>query len=134
MRKAFVMLLTEEEHNPETLYEKLLVVKSFLELPANNKYCTRVHLDPEAWDLTPPEGDLPRLDNILQYQEIVKVVQTLFAGVDHTWYENNADAAWAYFHEGHVPYQAMVELGFPDDQVLPGTVPHGENVAFASPP
>ena len=126
MRKCFVILMKPEEHNSETLLSKLEVVKKFLELPENNRFGTKVVLnDPEhEWDLTPPmDQPLPRLQDVVQYKEILKAIGMLFASVDRHWCENNEEAAWAYFHEGHVPLEAAANLGFPLDKVMTEKTP-----------
>ena len=58
MRKAFVILMDEDEMTSEALLEKLQVVKTFLERPGSNRYKTKVFI-PENWDLTPPGAVSP---------------------------------------------------------------------------
>ena len=60
-KKAYVLLLDTDEHNPEVLYQKLEIVKDFLEQPENNRFGTKVFLDKDTFDLTPPESEpLPK--------------------------------------------------------------------------
>ena len=119
MRKAFVILMDEDEMTSEALLEKLQVVKTFLERPGSNCYKTKVFI-PENWDLTPPEpSPLPKLDHFLQYKEVISVLRRIYNVVDMTWYQANAQYVDCNFTEGHVPFEAVLDLGFPEDKMLP---------------
>lgn len=126
MRKAFVILMEENEMNQEGLFAKLQVVKSFLELPTSNKYKTKVII-PKDFDLTPPEPTpLAKLDHFLQYKELLNVLKRIYNVVDMTWYQNNQEWTDCYFTEGHIPFEAVVDLGFPEDKCL-AAAPHVTN-------
>lgn len=118
-RKFFVRVLDENETSAESRLECLKIIKRFLEQRENNRYGTAVHIQMPGWDLTPPEpSPLPKLDNYLQYGEIVKLIKDLFDNVDGTWAANNMESAMCFFTEGHIPFAAMADLGFPADSVM----------------
>jgi hypothetical protein len=48
----------------------------------------------------------------------VKIIRQMFDAVDSTWATNNSTAAECYFTEGHIPFQAIQELGFPESKVM----------------
>lgn len=126
MRKTFVILMEPEEMTREGLYAKLLVVKKFFELPTSNAYKTKVVI-PKEWDKTPPEPTpLPKLDEVLQYKEVKKVLSRIYNKADMTWYGANEEEAWCFFNEGHVPFEAVLDLGFPEDRVC-AAAPHVTN-------
>jgi hypothetical protein len=116
-RKAFLRILDEDETAPEKRFEALTVIKTFLEKPENNQYGTNVYI-PKLWDLTPSEPQpLPKLDHVLQYKEIIRIVRDLFDNVDSNWAVNNMESAELFFTEGYVPFQAHNDLGFPMEKV-----------------
>ena len=118
-RKVFVRLLDDNETTPESRKAGLQVIKAFLERPENNKYDTNVYI-PSSWDITPPPpASLRKVDYYLKYEETVKIIRLLFAGVDHHWASDNPISANAFFTAGYIPYQASTDLGFPEDKVVP---------------
>ena len=126
MRKAFIILMEEDEMTKEGLFAKLQVVKAFLELPKANKFKTKVII-PKDWDVTPPEpAPLMKLDHFLQYKEILSVLKRIYNVVDMTWYANNQDWVDCYFTQDHIPFEAVLDLGFPEEKVLPAA-PHITN-------
>jgi hypothetical protein len=123
-RKCLIRLLDPGEDTTEARFEALQVIKNSLEEPANNRFATPVFLNKTAFDLTPPGTTdsypkCPKLDHYLQFEDAVKVVRDLFDNVDAPgWAGNNLDAALTYFTEGHIPYAAFHELGFPLQYVM----------------
>ena len=67
-----------------------------------------------------------KLDHFLQYKEILSVLKRIYNVVDMTWYANNQDWVDCYFTEGHIPFEAVLDLGFPEEKVLPAA-PHITN-------
>ncbi len=119
-RRAFVCVLDEDEANAETMLAKLQVIKRFLEQPENNRYDTRVFIEQPGWDLTPPEpAPLSKLDHVFQYREIVRIIGSLFDNVDATWAVNNQESADCFFTAGYIPFDAVADLGFPVQDVIP---------------
>jgi hypothetical protein len=88
------------------------VIKAFLEEPENNGYGTHVFIEEQGWNLNTNKADVPKVDNYLQFAEIVKIIKRMFENVDQVWARNNMEAAEWYFTKGYIPYQAFVELGF----------------------
>ena len=118
-RKVFVRVLEEDQTSPQSRKAGLLVIKAFLERPENNRYDTKVYV-PESWDLTPSRPTpLRKLDYYLKYEETVKIIRSLFAGVDHQWATENPISANTFFTSGYIRYQASTDLGFPEDVVVP---------------
>ena len=121
-RKAFVRVLDEDETSLAHRLQGLNVIKEFLERTENNRYGTRVYI-PADWDLTPPEPNpLPKLDHFLQYREIVNVIKDIFDNVDGNWAVNNMESATAFFTEGHIPFAANTDIGFPMDLVIQNNI------------
>ena len=121
-RKAFVRVLDEDETSLAHRLQGLNVIKEFLERTENNRYGTKVYI-PADWDLTPPEPNpLPKLDHFLQYREIVNVIKDIFDNVDGNWAVNNMESAVAFFTEGHVPFAANTDIGFPMDLVIQNNI------------
>lgn len=119
-RKAFLCVLEENECNAESLLSKVETIKRFLEKPENNRFGTKVFIQEPGWDLTPPDpAPLPKLDHILQYRHIATVIRILFDNVDSTWAVNHRDSADLFFTQGHIPYEAAADIGFPPDAVMP---------------
>jgi hypothetical protein len=117
-RRAFIRVLDEGEEGDDDRLAALRVVKGFLEEYNNNKYGTPVFIQEPGWNMTASLQELPKVDNYLQYSEIVKIIKQMFEGVDSTWATNNATAAECYFTQGHIPFQAIQDLGFPDNKVM----------------
>jgi hypothetical protein len=117
-RRAFVRVLDEGEEGDDSRLSALKVVKGFLEEYNNNKYGTPVFILEPGWNMTASLQELPKLDHYLQYSEIVKIIKKMFDGVNGTWATENPTAADCYFTEGHIPFQAMQDLGFPENKVM----------------
>ena len=110
---------SEAELTKEARMEALKVIKEFLEQEENNKYGTKVYIPEPGWDLTPPDPEpLKKLDTVIQYKEIVRVINELFENVDGNWAVNNPETAAAFFTEGYIPFAAHADLGFPLDRVV----------------
>jgi hypothetical protein len=123
-RKAYILMMEPDEMTTDALLTKLEVVRNFLMKPSNNRYNTKVFIA-EDWDMTPPEPrPLPKLDQVIQYKEIVNVIKRMYAGVGPDWYTNNIDAATSYFTPGFIPAEAMTHLGFPAELVIQPTTYH----------
>ncbi|CAB9528285.1 expressed unknown protein [Seminavis robusta] len=107
-RKVIVGVLdSEEEATEENLLSILQAVQRWLQKPENNRFGTRVFIREPGWNLTPPEPlPLRKIDHVLQYNEIVRLIGGLFDNVDSTWYPNNVEAASLFFTEGHIPFEA----------------------------
>ena len=119
-RRAFVCVLDEDEANSAAMLSKLQVVKRFLEQPENNRYGTKVFIREPGWDLTPPEpAPLPKLDHTFQFREIKRILESLFDDVGPDWAVSNRESADCFFTAGHIPFQAVADLGFPLDAVVP---------------
>jgi hypothetical protein len=122
---VFVRLLDEDEDVPEKRLKALRVVKEFLEEEGNNRFNTAVFLNPASFDLNPPPpAEHPKIDHFLQYLDIVKIIKETFNNVDGTWAANNMEDAMFYFTEGHIPFAAHADLGFPLEHVLPADYTH----------
>lgn len=118
-RKTFVAALEEDECNAESLLSKVETIKRFLERPQNNRFGTKVFIQQPGWDLTPPDpAPLPKLDHILQYRQIALVLRILFDGVDGTWATSHRETADLFFTPGHIPFEAVADIGFPIDAVM----------------
>jgi hypothetical protein len=125
-RKAFIRVLDEGEMDDDTRLAGLKVIKKFLEEPRNNLYKTQVYIEQPGWNITlggkdmAPNKDMPKLDHFLQYAEIIKVINKIFENVNPNWASDpdNLSAAECYFTEGHIPFEAMKDLGFPVDKVV----------------
>ena len=99
--------------------EALKVIKECLEHEENNKYGTKVYIPEPGWDLTPPDPEpLKKLDTVIQYKEIVRVINELFENVDGNWAVNNPETAAAFFTESYIPFGAHADLGFLLDRVV----------------
>ena len=130
-KKGYVVYFPPEKHNKEGMYEVLTLVKAWAEKPPQTYPNTYV-IDEEDWDDTPEEGDLPRLDNFFQYEQILMIIKLLFPDVDDTWYKTHALEADCFFHAGHIPFEASMDLGFPVDKVRP-PMAHIKNVVVGKP-
>jgi hypothetical protein len=120
-RKAFVRVLDQESDSSNaSRLESLNVIKTFLEVGERNKFNTKVFIqNAGAWDLTPPgDGPLPKLDNFIQYDDIVKILHGMFDGIDANWAASNPDSVAPYFTAGHIPFAAHIQLGFPRADVM----------------
>ena len=118
-RRAFIRVLDEGEAGDDSRLAALRVIKEFLEQYNNNKYGTPVFILEPGWNITASLTELPKADHYLQYLEIVKIIKKMFDGVDNTWATENPAAAECYFTEGHIPFQAVHDLGFPESKVIP---------------
>ena len=127
MRKAWIVLLeTEEEDCSQEMLRIAQAFKTFWEHPDNNRYNIPVHIGSD-WNQTPPSpAPTPKLDHILQCKEAVKLIHRMYAGAGPTWYQHHQEEASLYFTEGHIPFDAVVDLGFPDEMCLP-PAPHVTN-------
>ncbi|CAB9530291.1 hypothetical protein SEMRO_2820_G337880.1 [Seminavis robusta] len=106
---------------PEARLEALRVFKEFLEKRENNQYGTKVFIEQPGWDLTPLEGqDLRKMDHILQYSEIVRIIRDVFDNVGPNWAANDANKADAdaFLTPGLIPYAAHRDLGYPVELVV----------------
>ncbi|CAB9525216.1 hypothetical protein SEMRO_1645_G288270.1 [Seminavis robusta] len=114
-RKAFVGVLdSDEESSEEHLLSILQTVQRWLQKPENNRYGTKVFIKQPGWNLTPPDPlPLRKIDHVLTYAEIVRLIGGLFDGVGNSWAVNNMEAASLFFTEGHIPFEAINDLGFP---------------------
>ena len=127
-KKMCIMPVDEDETTEEELYAKCLELKKFLELPENNKYKTPVHVVNPGFNRTPPHpAPLPKLSEAIKHQDLVAIIKELFNGVDHTWAANNKEAAMCFFHKGHIPEAAVVDLGFEESEVGPISEEHVRN-------
>jgi hypothetical protein len=131
-RKAFIRVVDEGEDTPEHRLTSLKVIKAFFEEASNNKFGTKVHIQEPGWDLT--NTPLRKLDNHLEYREIVKIVKELFLNVDGNWALNNMESAMCFFTAGHIPVAAHADLGFPLEHcmVMTQDIAVGENPSIAA--
>lgn len=120
-RKAFVRLLDEDETDDASRLAGLNVIRHFLQLSKNNRYETKVFIEPSGWDMTPKDKEAPKLDHFLLYSEIVKIIQMVHGSVNSTSENDDVAAIQCYFTEGHIPYRARKDFGFPENMVLPKT-------------
>jgi hypothetical protein len=119
-RKAFLRILDEDETSSSKRLQGLQVIKRFMEEGKNNQFHTSVFVQPKRWDITPDEKvALPKLDHFLQYSEIVKIIREQYEEIDEQWAARNHSAAMCFFTEGHIPFQAHLDLGFPVHLVMP---------------
>jgi hypothetical protein len=115
-RRVFIRVIDEGEESVEKRLEALKIVKAFLEHPDHNKYNTKVYIQEPGWDMS--TGQEPRkVDHFVEYKEIVKIIMALYNGVDAQWAQGNMEAANCYFTEGHIPFEAHAQLGFPIEAV-----------------
>ena len=119
-RRAIVRVLDEGEETDAFRLEGLKVIKEFLEKYDNNKYGTPVYILEPGWNLTAGLQVIPKVDNYLQYSEIVKIIKKIFDNVDSTWATDNPTDAECYFTDGYIPLQAIQDLGFPSSKVIHG--------------
>jgi hypothetical protein len=117
-RRALIRVLDDGEEGDDSRLAALKVVKEFLEQYHNNKYGTPVFVLEPGWNMTASLTELPKTDHYLQYSEIVKIIKKIFDGVNNTWATDNPTAAECYFTAGHIPFQAMHDLGFPESKVM----------------
>lgn len=119
----FMIQLEPHEMTPDYARSKLEVVKKFMSTDATNKFKTPIFF-PEGWDETPPApAPLRKLDHVLQYSEILRLLRMMFPLLNGRWYAANQEAANAFFTAGHIPFAAHADLGFPVEQVLLDTTP-----------
>jgi hypothetical protein len=114
-RKAFVRVIDEGEDDQVVRLAALKVVKAFLEEPKNNKYGTKVFIQEPGWDLT--VTPLWKLDNYLEYKEIIKIIKDVYSNADGNWAASNLDAALAYFTRGYIPVEAHSDIGIPMEYI-----------------
>jgi hypothetical protein len=114
-RKAFLRVLDEDETSAHKRLQALQVIKRFMEQDANNRFHATVFIQTKRWDITPDDitKPLPKLDHFLQYSDIVKIIREQYNEVDEKWAAQNPTAAMCFFTEGHIPFQAHLDLGFP---------------------
>ena len=115
-RKAFIQIIDPEEATEEHALEACKKFKRFFQLKKNNNYGTKVFIRKPGWNLDVPGAPLPKLDNCIIHSDIVAIIKDMFDGVDGNWAANNLESAMAYFTEGHIPFEATYELGFPADK------------------
>ena len=109
-RKAFIRVLDENELDDDTRLAGLKVIKNFMEESKSISYKTAVFIDP-GWNLNLTMADMPKLDHFLQYGEIVRVINKLFDEV--MWTEVDC-----FLTQGHIPAQAVDDLGCPPNKVI----------------
>jgi hypothetical protein len=127
-RKAFVRVIDEGEDNPSSRLAALKVIKEFMEDPNNNRYGTKVFIQEPGWDLT--VTPLKKLDNFLEYKEIVKIIKDMYLNVDGNWAVENLDSALSYFTRGYIPVEAHSDIGIPMEYIGGFVVP----LSIAPPP
>lgn len=118
-RRAFIRAIDDGEEGADSRLAALKVVQKFLQDITNNQYKTHVFILEPGWDMTAGLEELPKVDNYLQYSEIVKIIKRMFDNVNNTWATENLHAAECYFTEGHIPFEAIRDLGFPQNKVSP---------------
>ncbi|CAB9528244.1 hypothetical protein SEMRO_2179_G317920.1 [Seminavis robusta] len=117
-QKVFVRVLDPDETSESDLLAALQVVQRFLQKAENNRYGTKVFIRQPGWNLTSTEpSPLRKIDHVLQYSEIVRLMNSLFDNVNASWAINNMETASLFFTEGHIPFEAINDLGFPVDAV-----------------
>lgn len=132
-RKAFIRVIDEGEDDTETRLAALKVIKGFMDDPNNNKFATKVNIQEPGWDLT--TSPLKKLDNYLEYKEIVKIVKDVYTDVDANWAAENLESALCHFTQGYIPFEAHADLGFPLEytmntfHVLPAIAPDASALA-----
>jgi hypothetical protein len=114
-RKAFIRVIDEGEDGQDARLAALRVIKAFFEEPKNNKYGTKVFIQEPGWDLT--VTPLCKLDNYLEYKEIIKIVKDVYSNVDVNWASKNLDTALAYFTRGYIPIEAHSDIGIPMEYI-----------------
>ena len=119
-RRAIIRVLDEGEETDACRLAGLKVIKEFLEKYENNKYGTPVYILEPGWNLTAGVQEIPKVDNYLQYSEIVKIINKIFDDVNSTWATDNPTDAECYFTEGYIPFEAIQDLGFPTSKVING--------------
>jgi hypothetical protein len=106
-RKAFIRAVDEGEDSPEDRLAALKVIQAFLEEKRNNQFKAKVYIE------VPSNEEPKKVDNFLEYKEIVKIIKSLFDNVDADWAKNNLESAMCFFTAGHIPFAAHADLGFP---------------------
>ena len=117
-RQCILQIMDAEDATEEARLSLLMSIKKFLEEKKNNAYGTEVHIMQPGWNLNEPGAPLPKLDTRIVYKDIVEIIRASFDDTDSgDWAAKNMEAAMTYFTEGHIPYAAADDLGFPRELV-----------------
>lgn len=70
-------------------------------------------MDENAFDLTPMVGPLPKCQDFVMNEDIVRMIYTIYENVDRNWAGLHEEDAGNFFYGPNYPIVAISELGYP---------------------
>ena len=110
-RRAFLEILDDDDDDEDCL-STLKTIKAFMEKKENNRFGTKVFIEEHSWNMN-SKSTPPKMDKCVVHDDIVAFINDCF-DADKTpgWAEEHMEAAMCFFTEGHIPSEAVEQLGF----------------------